>query len=122
MTKVLKKRFLKYLKACKLEAKDLTFHSIRHSCATHLLEAGASVRYVQELLGHENIATTQIYTIPIFESVKKMYKMYHPRENEFYDEIDGEYLSYVRELKEKLLIEKEVRDQLYFPPYMNLDR
>ena len=105
--KVLKKRFLKYLGICNLENKDLTFHSIRHSTATHLLEAGASVRYVQELLGHENIATTQIYTIPIFESVKKMYKMYHPRENEFYDEVDEEYLFQVRLLKKKLLIGKE---------------
>jgi site-specific recombinase XerD len=105
--KVLKKRFLKYLKSCSLDGKDLTFHSVRHSTATHLLEAGASIRYVQELLGHENIATTQIYTVPLFDSVKKMYKMYHPKENEFYDEVTPEYLEKVRELKEKLLIEKE---------------
>ena len=105
--RVLKTRFLNYLKDCGLDDKGLSFHSVRHSTATHLLEAGASIRYVQELLGHESLATTQIYTVPMFDSVKKVYKMFHPRENEYYEEVTADYLTQVMELKEKLLTEKE---------------
>jgi len=52
--------------------KDATFHSLRHSFATHLLENGVDVRYVQEVLGHANIRTTQLYTKVINPSLKNI--------------------------------------------------
>jgi integrase/recombinase XerD len=81
----LKKRF----RNVELDPKKICPHMIRHSFATHILENGAGIKHVKDMLGHACIESTVNYTHFSVKSLKRIIKLYHPRENELYEEFDS---------------------------------
>lgn len=84
-------RFRDLLRRFDMDKPEISTHSIRHSTATHLLENGASVRHVQELLGHTCIESTVRYTHVMTDALTRVYRKYHPREHELFETVDTDY-------------------------------
>ncbi len=81
-TRSVRRKLDKYLKQAGLDPK-ISPHTLRHSFATHMLNNGADLRVVQELLGHRSLSTTQIYTHLTTNKMKKVYDNSHPRQNQW---------------------------------------
>lgn len=79
-TRSVRRKMDKYLKAAGLDP-AISPHTLRHSFATHMLNNGADLRSVQELLGHQSLSTTQVYTHVTTRRLKEVYENAHPREN-----------------------------------------
>ncbi len=69
----------KYATLAKLK-KNITTHTFRHTCATHMLKNGAPIRHLQEMLGHESLESTQVYTHVTINDLKEVHAKYHPSE------------------------------------------
>ena len=91
------RQFKRYAEIAGLN-KDLTPHCIRHSASTHLLDGGAGIKYVKTFLGHKNIETTVTYTHFMIDSIKKIFRKYHPRDNNLYEEVPPDLETKVMEM------------------------
>jgi integrase/recombinase XerC len=89
-TRSVRRKMDKYLKMAGLDP-SISPHTLRHSFATHMLNNGADLRSVQELLGHQSLSTTQIYTHLTTGKLKEVYQGAHPRENENDDDSDNQW-------------------------------
>lgn len=75
--------------ACKADLQDVTPHTLRHACATHLMDQGADIRMIQGVLGHSSIASTQRYTHLSSFKMQEMFQQFHPRKKEEHDSHDS---------------------------------
>ena len=105
------RRFKKLLDRQGFKKKGITAHSIRHSTATHLLANGADLRYVQELLGHQSIETTVVYTYELDENLRRIYKTFHPRENSCFLAVNDSYLLRLQNLEYLLADKKRIKNR-----------
>jgi integrase/recombinase XerC len=84
-TRSVRRKMDKYLKMAGLDT-AISPHTLRHSFATHMLNNGADLRSVQELLGHQSLSTTQVYTHLTTKKLKEVYQKAHPRETETHED------------------------------------
>jgi len=73
----------KYVREAGIRKRNINCHALRHACATHMLEEGADIRYIQELLGHKSLETTQLYTKVAITGLRKVHHKFHPREKDY---------------------------------------
>ena len=74
-----RQRVWQMVKAASASSRHASPHTLRHSCATHMVENGADLRTVQTILGHADISTSQVYTHVALDRLKNVYRTYHPR-------------------------------------------